>query len=27
VTLGKILLLPFESQRDDWNAANNRAKF
>ena len=27
VTLGKILLLPFESQRDDWNAANSRAKF
>ena len=27
VTLGKILLLPFESQRDDWNATNNRAKF
>jgi sterol desaturase/sphingolipid hydroxylase (fatty acid hydroxylase superfamily) len=27
VTLGKILLLPFRSQRDDWNATNNRAKF
>jgi sterol desaturase/sphingolipid hydroxylase (fatty acid hydroxylase superfamily) len=27
VTLGKILLLPFRRQRDDWNATNNRAKF
>jgi sterol desaturase/sphingolipid hydroxylase (fatty acid hydroxylase superfamily) len=27
VTLGKVLLLPFRSQRDDWNATNDRAKF